>query len=454
MYVTLPPTIEQRLQKRYRQLVAQHTGQAQATAPGLRILPEAASTWAATMAAWRFFHNPRLTPKILAQPLLDAGRQAVPVACDDYVLAVHDWSNLDFRSHTSKHDRMVLGQAEEIGYELHTCLLVSDTAGEPLAPVYQGVQSAAGLTSSRSLHTNPWPADRSNLDALVDTMNYVRRLQLGRTAVHVIDAEADSVAHFRAWAKAGHLFVVRVKDSRVVRHAGQQRKLHEVVRQLQHRFAFTRPVQYHEQPAQQFVAETEVVLYRPAKPWRKNQAGQRVTVKGPALTLRLVVSQVRDAAGQLLAEWLLLTNVPVSVLAAQVALWYYWRWRIESYFKLLKSAGQQVEHWQQETAAVLTRRLLVAGMACVLVWQIARQPGADGASLRALLMRLSGRAVKRSQPWTLPGLLAGLWVLLALVAVSEEYTLDHLRQVAQSILGKNVAANPTKRQQTTHGSSP
>jgi hypothetical protein len=429
-------------------------GQAQATASGLRILPEAASTWAATMAAWRFYHNPRLAPKILAQPLLDAARQAVPDACDDYVLAVHDWSHLDFRSHTSKHDRMVLGQAAEIGYDLHTCLLVSDTAGEPLAPVYQAVQSADGLSSSRTLRTNPWPPQRSNLDALVDTMKYVRRLDVGRTAVHVIDAEADSVAHFRAWAKAGHLFVVRVKDSRRVLYAGQKRKLREVVRQLQSRFAFTRQVQYHGRPAQQFVAETEVVLYRPAKPWRTNQAGQRRTVKGPALPLRLVVSQVRDAAGQLLAEWLLLTNVPVSVLAAQVALWYYWRWRIESYFKLLKSAGQQLEHWQQETAEAVLRRLLVASMACVLVWQIARQEGADGTSLRALLMRLSGRAVKRSQSWTLPGLLAGLWVLLAMVAVAEEYTLDQLRQAAQSILGTDVAANPTKRQQTTHGAPP
>src|SRR2546430_1556495 len=136
---------------------------------------------------------------------------ATPLECADYVLAVHDWSDLDFRSHTSKRDRMVLGQAEEIGYELHTCLLVSDAAGDPLAPVYQAVRSARGLTSSRRRHTTPRPAGRTNLDALAGTMNYVRRLRLGRAAVHVIDAEADSVAHFRAWAGRGHLFLVRVK---------------------------------------------------------------------------------------------------------------------------------------------------------------------------------------------------------------------------------------------------
>ena len=78
-----------------------------------------------------------------------------------------------------------------------------------------------------------------------------------------------------------------------------------------------------------------------------------------------------------------------------------------------------MEHWQQETAEALTRRLLVASMACVLVWRVSRQPGPEGESLHNLLVRLSGRLVKRGQqPWTLPALLEGLWVLLAMVAVS------------------------------------
>ena len=50
--------------------------------------------------------------------------------------------------------------------------------------------------------------------------------------------------------------------------------------------------------------------------------------------------------------------------------------------------------------------LVVASLACVLAWRVSRQSGPEGESLRALLMRLSGRAVKRRQPWTLPGLLA------------------------------------------------
>jgi IS4 transposase len=57
----------------------------------------------------------------------------------------------------------------------------------------------------------------------------------------------------------------------------------------------------------------------------------------------LVVSRICDAHGQVLAQWLLLTNVPDEVDARTIARWYYYRWQIESMFKLLKSAGQQVE---------------------------------------------------------------------------------------------------------------
>jgi hypothetical protein len=77
--------------------------------------------------------------------------------------------------------------------------------------------------------------------------------------------------------------------------------------------------------------------------------------------------QVQDTDGTLLAEWLLLSNV-FDVSAAQITLWYYWRWRIESFHKVLKSAGLEVEEWQQETAAAITKRLLVGCMACVTVW--------------------------------------------------------------------------------------
>ena len=53
----------------------------------------------------------------------------------------------------------------------------------------------------------------------------------------------------------------------------------------------------------------------------------------------------------------------------------------QSYFELLKSHGQQLEQWQQETGPAIARRLLVASMACVVVWQLQADdtPQATGA---------------------------------------------------------------------------
>ncbi|GHT31439.1 hypothetical protein FACS1894214_2750 [Planctomycetales bacterium] len=76
--------------------------------------------------------------------------------------------------------------------------------------------------------------------------------------------------------------------------------------------------------------------------------------------MRLVIAKVIDPVSQKeLACWYLLTNVGEDVSSSTVALWYYHRWRIESYFKLLKSGGQELEHWQQESGLAILKRLLV-----------------------------------------------------------------------------------------------
>jgi len=197
-------------------------------------------------------------------------------------------------------------------------------------------------------------------------------------------------------------------------------------------FRDTRVVQWHGKPARQWIAETEVTLDRPAQPHRVGPDGKkkRVKVPGPAITLRLVVSRVYDGKGQLLAEWLLLTNVSSEVDAAEIALWYYWRWRIESFFKLLKGAGQQVEEWQQESAIAIARRLLVATMACVLIWQLARSSAPEAVRLRSLLTSLSGRQMKRGKEFTESAMLAGMWVLLAMLEVLQNHEVAELQQLA------------------------
>jgi hypothetical protein len=415
-------------------LVQEYLSPVQAIAAGLRALPGTAQAFASTQAAWRFYANPRVTRPQLAQPLIEAARAAVAQDNRHYALVVHDWSQLLFKAHQSKRDRAVLSSATDLGYELLTALVLSDRDGAPIAPVCQQLRAANGVYSSRSTRVQPVP---SQLDVLAPTMRFVQRLKLGKPVVHIIDREADSVGHYRQWSRHQRLFLVRADAQRVVRHDGQERSLSEVVASLHRSGAFrpSRAVRYHGRPAEQFVAEAAVVLERPAAPNRRGAgSGPRRLVRGAKLPLRLVVSEVRDGDGALLATWLLLTNVPASVTADEVALWYYWRWRVESYFKLLKGAGLHLEQWQQETAQALSKRLLVASMACVVVWRVARSEAPEAAAVRRLLVRLSGRQMKWGVESTEPALLAGLWVLLSMTRVLEHEDLSSLLRIAQSVL--------------------
>jgi hypothetical protein len=314
-----------RLSARFDQLVQEHMGHGHNVAAGPRTLPGKTSAFAATQAAWRFYNNESLALPTLAEPLLVCARQAATESCRRYALVAHDWSDFDYRTPTGKKDRVELSNADEIGYELRSGLLISDQ-GETLAPVCQDLRAVGGVYSSR--HETVQPSD-SCLDELEPVFSFIDGLKLGFPVVHIIDREADSVGHYRQWQAAGPLFLVRADADRFVKHEGKEQKLPAVVEWLTSRQAFrdTREVQWHGQPARQWIAETEVILDRPAHPHRVGPNGKvkRVKVPGPAITLRLVVSRVYDEKGQLLAEWLLLTNVASEVEAAEIALGYYWR---------------------------------------------------------------------------------------------------------------------------------
>ena len=425
--INMPSLLEQRLQRRYSQLVAEHLSPTQQIAAGLRSLPGTASSFASTQAAWRFFANEQVTLPALAEPMLAEARQVVTTQCQRFALVAHDWSYLSYNGHDAKRDRVSLSSKRDLGYELHTALVISDQ-GHPLAPVYLGLRAKDGVHSTASTCVE---RPRSQLDQLAPVMERVRGLDWRKPVVHIIDREADSVGHYRAWDKAGHWFLVRADGERLAEHDGEERSLARIATRLRRRGLFreTRRVLYHGESTQQQIAETTIRLTRPARPQRRNR--KRKTVAGRPLTLRLIVAEVRNDQGRLLARWFLLTNLPPEIPAADLALWYYWRWRIESYFKLLKSAGHHLEQWQQETAAALARRLLVAPMACVVVWQLQRSEEPAAETLRTVLVRLSGRQMKRSQPVTAPALLAGLWTLLSMLQVLEHYDLSELRTLAE-----------------------
>jgi hypothetical protein len=410
------PYLEPRLRRRFRSLVLEHLGPALPLASGPRRLL-LGSAPASCQAACRSFDNPRITWRHLVAPLIRRAAFDLPDSPCPFVLAVHDWSDVNFHHHTRKADQILFSQGSDRGYELAACLLVDADDGSPVAPARLRLRSAAAVFDS----VQPAPAACvTHLDGLLKALDHLQRAGLPRRLVHVIDCEGDSVGHLRLWCKKGHLVLVRTDGTRTVTWRGRERKMPLVVAAPDAEGAFgpRREARYKGKKATQEVAEAEVTLCRPAY---RNRKGRRKVLPGKPLKMRLVVSRVYDESGALVAVWCLLTNVPAEVSAESAALWYYWRWRIESYFKLMKSAGQQLERWQQWDGQGMAMRLAVASMACLLAWRAGRLSGEQAGRLREVLMGLSGRLMKHRQEATLPGLLEGLRVLLGAVLLVLEY---------------------------------
>ena len=411
----------------------QHLSPTQSVAAGLRALPRTNKPFAATQAAWRFFANERVSLPLLAEPIINHAREISFVHSAHYSLVMHDFSDLKFTTHEHKKDRIRLCNNLKFGYFLQAGLLVSDISGEPLAPLYIGLEATDGVQSSR--RETPLPR-RRQLDELNRTFGYLENLGLPTPCVHIFDRQADSLLHLRRFGKCRRKFVIRSNDVRRVRHQGVSKLLKEVEETLEDELKMVREIEHRGKKAWQYVAETTVILEQSGrtKQATASNPNKRKLIKGKPLELRLVISEVRDKQGKVLSTWRLWTNVAEQVKAEEIALWYYWRWKIESFFKLLKKGGQQIEQWQQESAEAIAKRLLVVAQVCVLVWALAVSKEENTTEIRGFLISLSGRQMKRGVEYTASALLVGMWQLLAIIDALERYTTAELREIADEFL--------------------
>lgn len=132
-------------------------------------------------------------------------------------------------------------------------------------------------------------------------MAWLEKQGFGKPLVHIVDREADSVAHLRRWSEAGSAWLVRVKEGSRVRFGDREMSLGEVGNELA--YAPVREVEHRGRRATQWLASTQVVLVRKAKPKRVGASGKRVAAQaGIPLPVRLVVSRICDDKGRVWAH--------------------------------------------------------------------------------------------------------------------------------------------------------
>ncbi|WP_153558856.1 flagellar biosynthesis protein FlhF [Roseimaritima sediminicola] len=393
-------------------------------------MPADHTSKASTQAAWRFFNDKASTLKQVFSPILAKVRSQIQSDCQQFVPVACDWCNLHYKDHHGKKGRVALSRIQDLGYEMFSGLALNDVDGQPIGPLWFELRDEQGVHSTRCHEVR---RAISVLDEVAASMEFAASLNLGPVPIFIIDAECDSIAHLRQWDAAGMTFLVRGQAKNTAKHENKRRNLKEIGDVLHDSggFTYVRKVNYEGRKLQQWVAETAIIITRPARPERLGEP--RKSIPGVPLPLRLIVSELRDENGEVVATWYLYTNAPASVASATIVLWYYWRWQIEDFHKLLKAAGQEMEHWGQETCEAIARRLAVATMACLIVWSLARDPGEEAAQIRQVLVRLSGRQMSRKRPVTAPAMFAGLWVLLAFDDALRKYDLDALRQYAANV---------------------
>jgi Transposase DDE domain len=420
--------MDKRLEKRYQQLVRSHMHTNHELASGIKTQLKNDTAFAQTQAAWRFLNNENCTLIELNKPLLSAAHELCDTECDQYTLVAHDWSHLSYGKHKSKSDTYKTIK-NSVGYKLQTSLLLSDNHGGPLSVVGMNLQDKKQIHSS---YSNDVKWDFSPLEALLHQIIWLEEQGFKKKLVHIIDREADSVGFLRGLE--GKLWLIRGKGQHKANDGKNNRKIQDIAENLN--FDEERIIQYKGKKATQQIAETMIWITRPANPRKLSADGKRVKViPGAPVACRLIVSKIVDSNHKEIGMWYLLTSVR-DVSKATVALWYYWRWSIETFYKLMKSAGMQLESWQQTTSLAIAKRIMVASMACVTVWRIANAKGPEASEIKKLLIRLSGRQMKWKKEFTYTALLAGLWSLLSMDDMLETLGAEKIKSLLAKILGE------------------
>jgi transposase-like protein/DDE family transposase len=344
-----------------------------ATSPAASF-PKVASDDADLEGTYRFVNNPRVTAEgILAPHRRETARRARAAKT---VVVAHDTTECNFGK-SARVDLGRVGRGQSYGFYAHFALAIeADEHRTPLGVVGLGIHTRTGTKGRRghrALQSSPdnefhrWPRVLAEARML---------LEPEVSAIHVMDREADSYAFMADLCASDARFVIRmaqatrstVPDGKVAEAcAGATVRARREV-PITARGRSPLPSNRKRYPprkarvAKLKIAATQVTLKRPAS-----------ANKHPARTLSLnvvVVTEPKPPKRQAPIEWRLWTREPVDTPEQVLAIvdYYRCRWRIEEYFKALKT-GCSIEKRQLETHDALVN---VLALYSPIAWRLLR----------------------------------------------------------------------------------
>ena len=350
-----------RLKKRFTSLAEQLSNSPEAS------INQACEDWNSVKSAYRFFQNDRVNEAQILQPHI----MKTVERCQQhkYILSIQDTTVISYASHPKTKGIGRIGGGKGIakpkGINMHSALALSPT-GIPLGLLSNLFWTRT--TEKQHLNQDQQPTDEKESYKWIQTIESCHE-NLGTNFITICDREADI-----------HDLYLSAKDLNI----------HTIVRSSHNRDIGTRKqrLSLHEALSKKQVYKGKLVINVPIKNVKGHKESQRDAIlELKSITIKLTpsrkISQVVKEKVELTAveakeanppeglepvHWILLTTIPVKTFKQSQLIVYFYslRWRIESFFKLLKS-GCTVEKCRLAKGDRLKNYI---SLFCVIAWRI------------------------------------------------------------------------------------
>ena len=350
---------------------------------------QACVDWAETKAAYRFFKNENVD----IDQIISAHREKTSDRAANHrtVLAIQDTSYLVYTNHTktkglgdiSLKKGKNIDEIHSRGLVMHTCLAIT-TKGMPLGLFDLKIFSRElrpdherRSKGGRGVHDVLPVEDKESyrwIGALQTTTKVTEKTQV----ITVCDRECDFYDFFKAAEKNGSAVLVRASQNRTVNRRSRYAEK-EVSKLWEHIMSKPTAGSYivnisaqektrHCKGRKARISQMEVRFGGfKMNPPRNNPKHKKELL--PNIQMYAIhVHEKHPPKGEDAVEWMLITNQPVATFdeACERICWYSYRWRIEMYFKVLKS-GFRVEACRLGTA---DRLICYLTLMSIVAWRL------------------------------------------------------------------------------------
>ena len=340
-------------------------------------IPMACQDWAATKAAYRFLDNDRLNEAHIMESHFSATASRV-AGTEGPILVLHDTSEFAYTRNNDEIGKirklrrnpaadMVGGKKyfTQCGILMHASLVVSPE-GLPLGLSALKLWTRKDFTdcNKRKKKVNPTRVpieEKESFRWLENLRLSTNRLGSPERCVHIADREGDMYELFNEAFETQSYFLVRIC---VNRRTTDQLNVYEQMKT--HPLGGVHKITFFDEKGKSVETELDIKFKNVTL---KPSDGRKAKLYGPKPVSIITAKEVKGRkTGRPLIDWKLVTNLPVANLeeAIEKLQWYALRWRIEVYFKILKS-GCRAEDSKLRSSSRLSKLISIF---CILSWRV------------------------------------------------------------------------------------